>query len=360
MEDGRRVRAHCPNPGRLTEILVSGTRVILERRRSASRHSSTEYTLVGAYYRGRVVPLYAARANAAVRDLVVPHLFKGVSELEEEVAVGASRIDLRVRTGSTTHVIEVKAVTLVEHDVAMFPDAPSARARRHLDELANATCDQAHVIFAVMQPHARLLVPNLHTDPDFALSMVLHEKSIRYHAVGLRTHPNGTAELVQPSIPVDLRPVRFVTEDCGCYLLEIHVGQSIDIEVGSLGGIRFHEGYYLYVGSAKRGLKARIARHLRKRRKTLRWHIDYLRAHTTKPKAVFLYGTLDEHRLARELEPIADGSVPRFGASDSPESSHLFYFRRRPLEDQSVVHMILAHQHQDSIAADARGVYHKT
>ena len=53
------------------------------------------------------------------------------------------------------------------------------------------------------------------------------------------------------------------------------------LTVGRLGTFLFPVGRYIYTGSAKRSIEARIARHLRKK-KTLRWHIDYLLA---SPKA---------------------------------------------------------------------------
>ena len=59
------------------------------------------------------------------------------------------------------------------------------------------------------------------------------------------------------------------------YRLEIRVGRPLRLRVGRLGVFRFPAGRYLYTGSARRNLEARIARHLRPA-KRLRWHIDYL------------------------------------------------------------------------------------
>ncbi|MGE5465801.1 MAG: GIY-YIG nuclease family protein [Ignavibacteria bacterium] len=61
------------------------------------------------------------------------------------------------------------------------------------------------------------------------------------------------------------------------YQLRIVVGRALRLQVGRLGRFDFPAGTYVYTGSAKRNLEARIARHLR-REKTLRWHIDYLLA----------------------------------------------------------------------------------
>lgn len=59
------------------------------------------------------------------------------------------------------------------------------------------------------------------------------------------------------------------------YQLLIDVPQPLHCVIGRLGEFDFPVGRYVYTGSAKRGLDARIARHVRQR-KALRWHIDYL------------------------------------------------------------------------------------
>jgi Uri superfamily endonuclease len=63
------------------------------------------------------------------------------------------------------------------------------------------------------------------------------------------------------------------------YQLVLHVEKSLTLQVGRLGTVRLPAGRYVYTGSARRGLEARIARHLRKD-KPRRWHIDWL---TTAP-----------------------------------------------------------------------------
>jgi Uri superfamily endonuclease len=63
----------------------------------------------------------------------------------------------------------------------------------------------------------------------------------------------------------------------GVYQLWIDLARPVSLRVGRLGTFRLQPGWYVYTGSARRNLPARVARHLR-RYKTLRWHIDYLLA----------------------------------------------------------------------------------
>ncbi len=108
-------------------------------------------------------------------------------------------------------------------------------------------------------------------------------------------------------------------DDAGVYRLWIRLETDVRVTVGRLGCYDLPEGMYVYVGSARRGLAARLARHQR-RRKRLRWHVDYLlakrgaviQAIETRPWRVGA-----ECRWARQTRR-AGGRVvvPGFGASD--------------------------------------------
>jgi len=62
------------------------------------------------------------------------------------------------------------------------------------------------------------------------------------------------------------------------YQLIIHLKRPVNIVIGALGKQALAEGYYVYTGSARRNIDKRVARHCRKR-KTKRWHIDYITSH---------------------------------------------------------------------------------
>jgi Uri superfamily endonuclease len=66
-------------------------------------------------------------------------------------------------------------------------------------------------------------------------------------------------------------------EDAGVYCLVLRLIRSCMVEVGALGSYVFSSGWYVYTGSAKRNLSARLTRHLL-RDKPLHWHVDHLRA----------------------------------------------------------------------------------
>ena len=116
--------------------------------------------------------------------------------------------------------------------------------------------------------------------------------------------------------------------DSGLYIAVFHLAAERRIGVGRLGTFDFAAGVYLYVGSAQRNLRARLARHGR-RRKPLRWHVDYLSTKATMLGAILIDGDRDrECRLAADLADLYGRAAERFGASDCRCAGHLFYAGR--------------------------------
>jgi len=122
----------------------------------------------------------------------------------------------------------------------------------------------------------------------------------------------------------------------GVYIAVFRLVRLRTIRVGRLGAFRFPRGVYFYVGSAQRNLAARLARHGR-RRKPLRWHIDYLSRYARLIGTMeFAGGRSRECALARRLAREFVLPVPGFGSSDCRCPAHLFYasdelfLRRRP------------------------------
>ena len=121
----------------------------------------------------------------------------------------------------------------------------------------------------------------------------------------------------------------------GIYVVEVRLRRSNPIRVGQLGEIPFRAGAYLYVGSARRGLRARLERHAR-REKPRRWHIDYLTTvGAVEFAAVWPTEAVTECELARRVAQLAGehSSVAGFGCSDCRCRSHLFYLGKRRLRD---------------------------
>lgn len=168
--DGGLLRAHLPNPGRLQEVLDPGRRILL---RPAPPGRRTAWTAVGADLGPFLVSLDATLPNRAfpsfLEEGALPEL-RGYRILAREPRLGEGRADFLLARGQRRLWVEVKSVTLVQNGVALFPDAPTARGRRHLAELAGLARrgEEALVLFVVQRPDADRFGPHAGIDPAFA------------------------------------------------------------------------------------------------------------------------------------------------------------------------------------------------
>ena len=114
----------------------------------------------------------------------------------------------------------------------------------------------------------------------------------------------------------------------GSYILLVELAIKKDVFVGKLGYVSFPKASYAYVGSAMNGLRARLARHLR-RKKKLHWHIDYLLKEAEVEEIILCQS---EERVECSLAQALAGkfqSVPGFGSSDCKCRSHLYFTSER-------------------------------
>jgi len=189
--DGREVQAHLPNSGRLTELLIPGRQVWLGPACAAARR--TGYDLLLVEHDGLLVSVDARLPNRLLREALMAGglpPFPEVSALRSEVPRGASRLDFLLdATDGPPIWIEAKSVTLVEDDVALFPDAPTARGRRHLIELQDAVAagDRAAVVFVVQRDDASAFAPHPMADPAFRTELrEASRRGVSVHAVACR------------------------------------------------------------------------------------------------------------------------------------------------------------------------------
>ena len=121
-------------------------------------------------------------------------------------------------------------------------------------------------------------------------------------------------------------------EDAGIYGIVLHLRRPRWVMAGKLGRCRLAAGWYVYVGSAKRNLTARLARHLR-REKRPHWHIDYLRA-VARVEQIWFWPWTErgECRTNGWVQTFSRASVPwrGFGSSDCGCVAHLTAFMDKP------------------------------
>jgi Uri superfamily endonuclease len=118
----------------------------------------------------------------------------------------------------------------------------------------------------------------------------------------------------------------------GYYILLIHNTKEIETIIGYLGRKRLEKGYYLYIGSAQGpgGVGARVNRHLKKKKK-IRWHIDYLTTRPTMRIVGIVYTCTTENgaetKIANIIGEKAKPAIPKFGSTDTRDLTHLYKCR---------------------------------
>ncbi len=208
LEDGREVVAHCPNPGRMTSCQEPGWTVWLSHHDSPKRKLKWSWEL-SETPAGVLILVNTARPNTVAKEgaLRVPQL-AGFGLVRSEVRMGeGSRVDLHLSEGPGPDAwVEVKSVTLLHAARrASFPDAVSARASKHLDEL-RARVDEGErgvLLFLLSREDAEVVSPADAVDPVYGRKL----RAAAAAGVEVLAHKVllSREELrLGPAVPVDL------------------------------------------------------------------------------------------------------------------------------------------------------------
>lgn len=166
---GERTKVHVKNTGRCRELLKDHAKVYLEKNSSESR--ATAYDLVAVDKDGRLVNMDSNAPNQVADEwLRAGGLYGDVSLVKPETIFGNSRFDFYVESASGEKAfVEVKGVTLERNGTAAFPDAPSERALKHVEELIEARKQgyAAYLLFVIQMKGVNWVEPNWETQPAF-------------------------------------------------------------------------------------------------------------------------------------------------------------------------------------------------
>lgn len=169
---GKTQVCHVKNTGRCKELLVPGSTVYLEE--SDNKNRKTKYDLVAVEKGNVMVNMDSNAPNKVVLEWLNNEncpIFQGTQKryIKPECKYGNSRVDFYVEADDRKIFVEVKGVTLEDNGVARFPDAPSQRAVKHVEELAAAVGKgyESYVMFVIQMKGVRYFTPNDDTHPQF-------------------------------------------------------------------------------------------------------------------------------------------------------------------------------------------------
>ena len=169
---GREEIVHVKNTGRCKELLLPGATVYVQHFPEGKR--KTKYDLIAVEKQNLLINMDSQAPNKVVQEwLMEQEPFGKITYLKPECKHGDSRFDFYLETEAKKMFIEVKGVTLEEKGVVMFPDAPTERGVKHVQELCHCLEQgyEAAIIFVVQMSGSRYFTPNRRTHAAFATAL---------------------------------------------------------------------------------------------------------------------------------------------------------------------------------------------
>jgi len=167
--DGHPETVHVKNTGRCKELLIPGTKVYLEESGNPTR--KTRYDLVTVEKRSLLINMDSQAPNRLFQEWAQGGNFRPeLTLLRPETTWGSSRFDFYWEdAGGKKGFVEVKGCTLEQDGYARFPDAPTERGVKHLEELIKARQEgfEAAVCFVLQMEGMKQFSPNDETHPAF-------------------------------------------------------------------------------------------------------------------------------------------------------------------------------------------------
>ena len=169
--DGHKEVVHVKNTGRCKELLVPGCEVWLTAPGTENR--KTKYDLVAVRKNtGVLFNIDSQAPNKVVKEWLAGQNYVKVIP---EYTYGSSRIDFYMEKPDSDgtiqkYLMEVKGCTLEFDGIGYFPDAPTERGVKHLNELAKAAESgiNAMIAFVIQMDGISEVKPNTVTDPEFS------------------------------------------------------------------------------------------------------------------------------------------------------------------------------------------------
>ena len=171
VKNNRRIKCFLANPGRLSELLKVHTELVINQIPISSKRK-TLYDVVAVRHGELWISLDTRIPNKLVNYALSEKRLKEFqthTTITREVTFHRSRFDFLLESQMQSCLLEVKSCTLVRNHVAIFPDAPTTRGTKHLEDLALAKRlgYRACIMFVIQRADATSFRPNHKTDPDF-------------------------------------------------------------------------------------------------------------------------------------------------------------------------------------------------
>ncbi len=205
-----RYRAWINNTGRLLEFLEPGRVAFCLQRQSPGKTTHRLFAISDGTLGALIDTQLQMRAfeSCLTRDLL-PWL-PGCKRFKRNARLDASLIDYWMHCATGEVYIEVKSAALRQGRYASYPDCPSLRGRKHVQELLDhaAHGGKACIVFIAALPGAVGFIPNPSADPSLSALLAAASRSgVDIRSIGMYYHPRDCAiNLFDPDLPVHLHP----------------------------------------------------------------------------------------------------------------------------------------------------------
>ena len=167
-QNGQQEICHVKNTGRCKELLIPGAELYVQRFDNPARKTALD--LVSVKKSKQWVNMDSQAPNKVVAEwLKAGGLGMTAIFVKPECKYGNSRFDFYLEYEGRKAFMEVKGVTLEEDGVARFPDAPTERGVKHIEELMHCieAGYDAYICFVIQMKGVTRLEPNDRTHPAF-------------------------------------------------------------------------------------------------------------------------------------------------------------------------------------------------
>lgn len=168
--------AYLHDPGRMKELLLPNAKLAIRKPINYNKRK-TKWDILAVNHYNQWITINSSLPNKVAKIALSNKWFKELSSytnIKPEVKVGNSRLDFLLTNQENQCFVEVKGVTLVKDNRAFFPDAPTSRGTRHLQELINLRREgfRTVVLFLCMRNDPIDFSPNWKTDPIFSNQLI--------------------------------------------------------------------------------------------------------------------------------------------------------------------------------------------
>lgn len=191
--DGKTEICHVKNTGRCRELLVPDAEVFVQQFNNSNR--KTKFDLICVVKDKKLINMDSQVPNKVFAQWVIKSgYFGSISKLKPECFFENSRFDFYIETEDHRKIfVEIKGVTLEEYGVSAFPDAPTQRGVKHLNELCKCIDSgyEAYVFFIIQMKDVHLFVPNRRTHSEFADALIkANDYGVKIHALNCFVTPD--------------------------------------------------------------------------------------------------------------------------------------------------------------------------